>query len=128
MYGFNYYHSILSVSIDTGVRATELTKLSTGGITAGRQVLSNNAKVQLLDEHHRLESVRQILSEKNLGEIWQHIQIRGLLRKDKDAISMSEGINMRKRTIKVTRTMLRDSTFADIMKRVSNLAFEFEKE
>lgn len=67
MYGSDYRRSRLTVTFHSGLSADDVTTLSTGGMTVGRQVLNNCANVFLIDERHGLEEMRQLHLEGDVG-------------------------------------------------------------
>lgn len=72
MYGFDFSRGPLSVMSHTWVCADDMTTSSTGGITAGRQVVNNGDKVLLLDGRHCLQVMRQLHVRSDVGRLQQH--------------------------------------------------------
>lgn len=66
LYGFDYSSGTISVTLHPVMSVVDLTTPSTDGMKLGCQVLSNYAKVLLLDGRHILKGVRQLHVE---GEV-----------------------------------------------------------
>lgn len=67
VYCLDYSHGKLSVTFYPAEGSEIVTTPSTSGITVGRQVLKIGEKVLLLDERHRMEAMRQLHVERNVG-------------------------------------------------------------
>lgn len=84
---FHYSCGILTVTLHARVRPDSVTTPSTGGITAGRQVLYHAAAVLLLYGRHRLDPMQQVHEVGDVGLIQQHILVCLIAREDRVAIS-----------------------------------------
>lgn len=66
MSGFDYSHGTLTVTFQPSVSTGDVTKLSTGYKTPGRQVLNNSLKNFLLDGRHRMKVMKQLQIENDV--------------------------------------------------------------
>lgn len=125
LYDFEYSRGTQSGTSHAEMSTDNVTMSSTGCVTAGRQVLSNGSNVFLLDGQHRLEAMRLLHREGDLGRTQQHILVRLILQKCRLTVIKAEGTNLSKLSNKVPGILCRDFTFMDLMKAILDFANEF---
>lgn len=69
MYGSDYSCVTLSVTVQTGISADDVTKTSTDRIIVGHQIPNNGKKLLVLDGRHRQDALRQLYVECNVCRI-----------------------------------------------------------
>lgn len=74
MYSHYYYQGTLFVTFRPVSNIKDVPTPSTKGMTVAIEALNNATKVLLEEECHRLEAMRQLNVEGNLGCIQQHVQ------------------------------------------------------
>lgn len=114
------------VTFHPAVSSDDVTTPFPGGMKVGDRVLNNVAKVLSVDGRFRLEAVRQLHAEGDVGWIEEHIAVCLIVRKDRVAIRNAEEMKMSKLANKVTSFVSRDYTFLDLLKTFLNLAIAFE--
>lgn len=108
MYGFNYSNSTLSRTFHTGVSANDVTRLSTGGMTADRRILRNGESVLLIKGRHPLQWIRQLYMEADIAWREQHVLAHLKPRAKRVIINKAEGIKLSRLVNKVNRTVRRN--------------------
>lgn len=114
------------MTIDNEVGADDVTIHATVSMTAGRQVLNNCEKVLLLNRRQRLEEMRQMRMQGDVGCIWQHILVCLIVRKDKVTTSKADGIKPSRFGSEVNRIMRLNALFVDFIKTIQSFAFTFK--
>lgn len=97
------------------VRAEHLTTSSTGGVKVGHQVLTNSVRPLFIHGRNRVELMRQLHVEDDVGEIHQHILICLIVRGEKVAISKDERIQLSSVAHMVTEIVCSKSLLVDVL-------------
>lgn len=71
-FGFTYSCGTLLKPLHPGMSSDDVSTLSIGGMKVVRQVQNNGAKVLWLESFHRLEAMRYLHLEVDMGWIQQH--------------------------------------------------------